>query len=56
LPNRFQSALPKMDQTIFVICLSGGRASDAVAYLKRVGYTNVYNIGGVGSWKYGLVK
>lgn len=56
LPNRFQSALPKKDQTIFVICLSGGRASDATAYLKRVGYTNVHNIGGVGSWKYGLVK
>lgn len=56
LSNRFQSVLPKKDQTVFIVCLSGGRASEAVSYLKRVGYTNVFNIGGVGSWKYGLVK
>lgn len=56
LPQKFQSALPKTDQTIFVICLSGARAADATSYLKKVGYTNVHNIGGVATWKYGLVK
>ncbi len=56
IPQRFQSALPKKEQTIFIICLSGARASDAVAYLKKVGYTDVHNIGGVGSWKHGLVR
>jgi len=56
LPQKVQSALPKQDQTIFVVCLSGARASDATSYLKKVGYTKVHNIGGVASWKYGLVK
>jgi phage shock protein E len=56
IPQKALSALPNKDQTIFIICLSGARASDATAYLKRVGYTNVHNIGGVASWKYGLVR
>lgn len=56
LPQKFQTALPKLDQTIFVVCLSGARASDATSYLKKAGYTNVHNIGGVAAWKYGLVK
>ncbi len=56
IPQRFVSALPNKDDTIFIICLSGARASDATNFLKKQGYTNVHNIGGIGSWKYGLVK
>lgn len=32
---------------LFVHCRSGGRSSRAVAILKRMGYSNVYNIGGI---------
>ena len=56
LPQRFQGMLPNKDQKIYIICLSGARASDATDFLKKSGYTDVHNIGGVGSWKYGLVK
>jgi len=56
IPQRFASALPNKEDTIFVVCLSGARASDATNFLKQQGYTNVHNIGGVSSWKFGLVK
>lgn len=54
LPQQIAKTLPDKDAKIFVICYSGARASDAVNYLKRLGYTNVFNIGGVATWRYGL--
>ena len=56
LPNAVAKALPNKDAKIFVICYSGARASDAVNYLKRLGYTNVFNIGGVATWRYGFAR
>lgn len=42
--------LPK-NQPIFVYCLSGSRSADAAYFLKKQGFTNVYNLsGGVMSW------
>lgn len=35
------------DATIFVYCHSGARSSRAVAILKRLGYNNAKNIGGI---------
>ena len=56
LPVQATQVLPNKDAQIFVICYSGARASDAVNYLKRLGYTNVFNIGGVATWRYGLTR
>lgn len=56
LPNQVAKALPNKDAKIFIICYSGARASDAVNILKRLGYTNVFNIGGVASWRYGFAR
>lgn len=56
LPQRYVSTLPNKEAKIFVICYSGARASDATDFLKRAGYTDVHNIGGVASWKFGLVR
>jgi len=56
LPTKVKTALPKLDQTIFVVCYSGARASDATRYLVKMGYTKVYNMGGVATWTFGLVK
>ncbi len=42
--------LPK-DQPIYVYCLSGSRSWDAASYLKKKGYTQVYDLsGGIMSW------
>ncbi|HEY9573975.1 MAG TPA: rhodanese-like domain-containing protein [Lachnospiraceae bacterium] len=39
------------NQPIFVYCLSGGRSSQAVTLLKKMGYQKVKNIGGINSYK-----
>ena len=40
---------------LFVHCLSGGRSARAVAYLTAKGYREVYDIGGIGSYRGKLV-
>ena len=42
--------LPDKAVPLFVYCLSGGRSSQAVAYLQRAGYTAVTNIGGISAY------
>jgi phage shock protein E len=39
------------DALIIVYCKSGSRAGSALNTLKGLGYSNVYNFGGVGNWK-----
>lgn len=55
VPTEFSKVAPNKEAKIFIICYSGARASDATAFIKRLGYTNVHNIGGVSTWRYGLV-
>lgn len=40
----------KQDATIALYCASGGRSGMAASTLKRLGYENVHNIGGLGHW------
>lgn len=49
LPARCD-ALGGLDTPLFVHCLSGGRSGQAVSFLKRAGFTNVKNIGGINAW------
>lgn len=56
LESKLAKSLPDKDAKIFVVCLSGARASDAVSYMKKIGYTHVFNIGGVSTWNYGLTR
>ena len=48
--NRVLKKYPQKDTPLFVHCLSGGRSGQAVGFLKREGYTNVKNIGGINSY------
>jgi phage shock protein E len=41
---------------LYVHCLSGGRSGQAVSYLKRIGYTNATNIGGIGNYRGKVVR
>lgn len=43
---------PDKTQRIFIVCESGARATSAVSFMKREGYTDVHSIGGMGSWRY----
>lgn len=48
--NRVLKKYPQKNTPLFVHCLSGGRSGQAVGFLKREGYTNVKNIGGINSY------
>jgi len=39
--------LPDLDQAIFVYCRSGRRSKEASAKLAALGYTNIYEFGGI---------
>lgn len=41
---------------LFVHCYSGARSGQAVSALKKMGYTNVKNIGGIGSYRGKITK
>ena len=49
LPARMDE-LGELDRPLFVHCLSGGRSGQAVMFLKREGFTNVKNIGGINAY------
>lgn len=42
--------LPKEDQLILVYCRSGNRSKQAAEKLVALGYTNVYEFGGIKDW------
>ena len=49
LPTK--QGLPEdLDTPIFVYCRSGGRSRRAAAFLEKIGYRNVKNIGGIMNW------
>ncbi len=45
------SEVPDKATPLFVYCMSGARSQQAVAALKRMGYTDARNIGGIGNWR-----
>lgn len=48
--EKVQSVVKEMTTPLFVYCYSGSRSSQATAMLKRMGYTNVKNIGGISDY------
>ena len=48
--------LPNKDALILVYCRSGVRSRAAANALTSMGYTNVYDIGGIINWPYGTKK
>lgn len=45
------TVLKDKEQTIFVYCQSGRRSKEASEKLANLGYTNVYDIGGLNTWE-----
>ena len=48
--------LPDLDQIILVYCRSGRRSKEASEKLAKIGYTNVYEFGGIIDWDREVVK
>ena len=54
--NRMPKDLPDFHQEILVYCRSGSRSKDAAQKLADLGYTNVYEFGGILTWNGEVVK
>lgn len=49
--NSAEGKVKNKNTQIFVYCLSGARSAQAVSQMKKMGYTNVLNIGGINRYK-----
>jgi len=47
--------LPDLDAELLVYCRSGNRSKDAAEKLIAMGYTKVYDFGGINDWSYATV-
>ncbi|HCX62260.1 rhodanese-like domain-containing protein [Sedimentibacter sp.] len=56
IADKAEEILPDKDAKILIYCRSGNRSATASKDLIRMGYTNVYDFGGINSWSYGIVK
>lgn len=50
------SLYPDLDQTIIVYCRSGRRSEIAAQALMELGYTKIFDMGGIVNWPYDLEK
>lgn len=50
------TVLTDLDQTILVYCRTGRRSAEAAKKLVDIGYTNIYDFGGIVDWPYEVVK
>lgn len=56
ITNKAYEVLKDKDAKILVYCRSGRRSAQASKKLINMGYTNVYDFGGIIDWKYEIEK
>ena len=56
IADKMPDLLPDLDAEILIYCRSGNRSAEATRKLIQIGYTNVYDFGGINSWQYEKVK
>ena len=44
--------IPEKDSAVLVYCRSGNRSKTASSTLAELGYTNIYEFGGINTWPY----
>lgn len=50
------AVIPEKDTAVLVYCRSGNRSKTASSALAALGYTNIYEFGGINTWPYDIVK
>ena len=50
--SRAAEVLPEKEATCLVYCRTGRRSAEAVQKLDALGYSNLYDLGGILSWPY----
>jgi rhodanese-related sulfurtransferase len=53
---RAAEELPDKDIIILIYCQSGRRSASAAGILANLGYTNVYDFGGIADWPYEVIR
>lgn len=48
--------IPDKNQKVIVYCRSGNRSKTAANILLRMGYRQVYDLGGINSWPYDIIQ
>ena len=56
ITDKMPDLLPDLDAEILIYCRSGNRSAQAARKLIQIGYTNVYDFGGINRWDYDIVK
>lgn len=56
LKQRAEELLPDKEQTILVYCRSGRRSASSAKLLVELGYTSVYDFGGILDWTGEVVR
>ena len=56
IETRAEEELPDKDQMLLVYCRSGRRSKLAAEALVELGYTNIYEFGGIIDWPYDVEK
>jgi rhodanese-related sulfurtransferase len=51
-----EEMLPDKNATILIYCKSGKKSAEAAEKLAKMGYTKVYDFGGIEDWPYQTVK
>lgn len=46
------AVIPEKDSVVLVYCRSGNRSKVASSALAKLGYTNIYEFGGINTWPY----
>lgn len=56
LEKKASKKLPDKDNPIFVYCARGDKSRAASKKLVFLGYTKIFNIGGINEWPYEIIK
>ena len=54
--TQVEDEIPQKDTPVFVYCQSGGRSRRAAAFMEKIGYTCVKNIGGLAGYNGALER
>ena len=50
------AVIPEKDSVVLVYCRSGNRSKQASSILAELGYTGIFEFGGINTWPYEIVR
>ncbi len=56
IEKKIEKEIPNKDEKLLLYCRSGKRSQFACKVLDKLGYNNIYNIGGIMDWPYEVEK